>query len=105
MAVIPPSRKIARSCESNFTCTQYRLTRSWLVAESSCSASNLVVARANYVCRRDTSPHLASLQLTRRVYIFIKYEYMAARNAALSNFELMVLLVLSRLGDEAYGVP
>ena len=30
---------------------------------------------------------------------------MAARNAALSNFELMVMLVLIRLGNEAYGVP
>ena len=30
---------------------------------------------------------------------------MAARNAALSNLELMVMLALIRLGDDAYGVP
>jgi DNA-binding PadR family transcriptional regulator len=37
-------------------------------------------------------------------YIFTTSEYMAQRNH-MSNFELMVMLVLIRLGEEAYGVP
>jgi PadR family transcriptional regulator PadR len=37
-------------------------------------------------------------------YFFIIVEYMA-KGDSLSNFELMVMLVLIRLGDEAYGVP
>ena len=36
--------------------------------------------------------------------IFILYEYMTAR-AHLSTFELMVMLALARIGDDAYGVP
>jgi DNA-binding PadR family transcriptional regulator len=32
-------------------------------------------------------------------------EQMPRPNDALSNFELMVMLALIRLGDEAYGVP
>src|SRR5262245_18063752 len=36
--------------------------------------------------------------------IFILREYMA-RSDSFSNFELMVMLALIRLGDEAYGVP
>jgi DNA-binding PadR family transcriptional regulator len=38
------------------------------------------------------------------VYFFITFEDMA-RGDSLSNFELMVMLVLIRLKDEAYGVP
>jgi DNA-binding PadR family transcriptional regulator len=37
-------------------------------------------------------------------YFFTIFEYMA-KGDSLSNFELMVMLVLIRLGDEAYGVP
>jgi PadR family transcriptional regulator PadR len=37
-------------------------------------------------------------------YLFILYEQMDQR-AHLSTFELMVMLALARLGDEAYGVP
>jgi DNA-binding PadR family transcriptional regulator len=40
----------------------------------------------------------------RRGYFFIIVEYMA-KGDSLSNFELMVMLVLIRLGEEAYGVP
>lgn len=36
--------------------------------------------------------------------LFILGEYMAAASS-ISNFELMVMLALIRLGDEAYGVP
>jgi len=36
--------------------------------------------------------------------MFITSEHMAQRNH-MSSFELMVMLVLIRLGDEAYGVP
>jgi PadR family transcriptional regulator PadR len=42
--------------------------------------------------------------LTTRIHIFTIYEYMAKRDS-LSNFELMVMLALIRLGEEAYGVP
>jgi PadR family transcriptional regulator len=37
-------------------------------------------------------------------HFFIIFEYMA-KGDNLSNFELMVMLVLIRLGEEAYGVP
>jgi len=40
----------------------------------------------------------------RRGYFFIIFEYMA-KGDSLSNFELMAMLVLIRLEDEAYGVP
>jgi len=42
--------------------------------------------------------------LTCFAYFFILRENMASSNP-LSNFELMVMLALVRLGDEAYGVP
>lgn len=38
-------------------------------------------------------------------YFFSIIEIMPRPNDALSNFELMVLLAVLRLGDEAYGVP
>jgi len=42
--------------------------------------------------------------LTSDRYLFILREHMANPNPV-SNFELMVMLALIRLGDEAYGVP
>ena len=42
--------------------------------------------------------------LTSDRHLFILREHMANPNPV-SNFELMVMLALIRLGDEAYGVP
>jgi PadR family transcriptional regulator len=42
--------------------------------------------------------------LTKLPHLFTIGEQMANPNS-ISNFELMVLLALIRLGDEAYGVP
>ena len=42
--------------------------------------------------------------LTMLLTIFILREHMANPNS-ISNFELMALLALIRLGDDAYGVP
>src|SRR5712692_3743300 len=40
----------------------------------------------------------------RNFYLFIKLEQMAKRDS-IGRFELMVLLALMRLGENAYGVP
>jgi len=51
-----------------------------------------------------TTSSIGKLRTLQRSHLFTILEEMTKRDQ-LGNFELMVMLVLMRLGDDAYGVP
>jgi PadR family transcriptional regulator PadR len=66
------------------------------------SINNVDLAGRAFVCERPAQYQTIRLPSP---YFFIIIEQMRKRPDSLSDFELMVMLALMRLGDKAYGVP